>query len=334
MKRKPLTKVRLGERGPIISRLCLSGLPFALDMEECEAGKIIASFQEAGGNFIDVAGAFGDGRSERIVGRALRTLQGNWTVATGMSLAQNSGIASSKLASKRLWNNVEQSLERLGLDSVDIYYLRFGYEIANLEQTVEELGELIEAGMIKSWGFSNLPAWKIAELIGIADCLDIPRPIATQPYYHALYRQAEKDYLPACSHFRIGVVTCAPLARWLQSGDQLAEFPLVLQNDIPLIEAGSRPAAQNAINAITDYLRSSGREIMKFAVQWVLANRLVSSVLVRPRSAEELEVYLSAAEMPYTLNDEAFVDQLVPSGHTIGSAYRDPNSARGGRVVI
>jgi aryl-alcohol dehydrogenase-like predicted oxidoreductase len=328
---QPLTPVRLGANGPTVSRLCLSGFFLAADAGEEGAVELMGNFQAAGGNFIDVTEGFGGERAQSIAGRALRAVGGDWTVAAAAGPTQYTKCIS-KRDENRLANSVEKVLERLGLDKLDVFYLRLDRHLEDLEQTVEAVGELIEAGLIGGWGFSHLPAWKIAELIWIADCLDIPRPIAAKPYYHALHRQAEKDYLPACSHFKLGIVPDACLARELLSGDQ-GEI-LVSSQDSPLIDSDSRPAALDAVNAIAHYLKPSGREIMKFTLQWVLANRLVSSVLIRPRSTAELSAYLSAADIPYTSDDEAFVDRLVPSGAVIGSVYRDPKVMRSGRVVL
>jgi aryl-alcohol dehydrogenase-like predicted oxidoreductase len=329
MEQQPLTPVRLGACGPTVSRLCLSGLALAADSRESAAFKLFENFQAAGGNFIEVTEGFAGERVQSIAGRALRSIGGDWVIAAGASLAQSPNSISKR--ENCLAYAVEKALQRLGLDRLDIVYLRLDQQSAGLEQPVEAVGELMETGLIGGWGFSHLPAWRIAELIWIADCLDIPRPIAARPYYHALHRQAEKDYLPACSHFRLGAVTDACLARELLAADQ-SEIPASSQ-DGPLIDREARPAALDAVNAIAHYLEPSGREIMKFTVQWVLANRLVSSVVIRPRSTAELDVYLRAADIPYTADDEAFVDRLVPSGAVIGSMYREPMAMHPGRLI-
>jgi aryl-alcohol dehydrogenase-like predicted oxidoreductase len=327
MAQKPLAMVRLGECGPKVSRISLSGALFGEYVEDPQACRFMARFQEAGGNFIDATGTLGGERSERVVGRALKTLPGEWIVATGTNLMkQSAGPAG-------LGDALERSLSRLGLSRVDIYYLRCDGEMSDLEQIVEAIGGLIETGKVRHWGFARVRPWMIAELIRVADCLDVPRPVVAQPYYHALYRKAETDYLPACAHFRVGTVAYAPLARGLLSGghrhDERDHDGTFTGN----VEGDSCRSALEAVDAIAGYLRLSGRDMTKFAVQWVLANRLVSSVLIRPQSAAQLEACLSAAELPYTLADESFVDRLVPSGNGLEGAYRDPRLAAAGRAL-
>jgi aryl-alcohol dehydrogenase-like predicted oxidoreductase len=195
---------------------------------------------------------------------------------------------------------------------------------------------MIEAGRIGGWGFANFRAWRIAELVRIADCLDVPRPIAAQPYYHALYRLVEADYLPACAHFGIGAVAYAPLARGIlseQNGAAIQLPPTSPAHDGQGEETMFRPAALDAVRAIARHLQPSGRAMSGFALQWVLANQLVSSVAIRPGSLAHLDSYLSAAETPYTPDDEAFINELVPSGGFIGAGFGDAVAPQSGRVL-
>ncbi len=167
--------------------------------------------------------ASAEGAAERIIGRAVRQDRDRWVIAvTAGSPAIEGGSAHG------LQRTVDRSCDLLGVQKIDLLYLSFDDGMARLEETVETFGEMIEAGTIGNWGFSNLRAWRIAELVRIADCLDVPRPIAAQSYYHALYRLMEMDYLPACAHFGIGVVAYAPLARGILSDEFSSGFSFVL----------------------------------------------------------------------------------------------------------
>ncbi len=99
------------------------------------------------------------------------------------------------------------------------------------------------------------------------------------------------------------------------------------------METALRPAAVDAVRAIARHLQPSGRHMTGFALQWVLANQLVSSVEIRPTSLAQLDSYLSAMETSYTLNDEAFMNELVPSGNFFGTTFPNLKSAHDGRVV-
>jgi aryl-alcohol dehydrogenase-like predicted oxidoreductase len=309
---------------------------FGNGTEEPEATEIVARYRETGGNFVNATGSCADGAAERIVGRAVRQDRDQWIIAATTGVPAKINSNSGGTASHWLQEAVDRSRDLLGIEKIDLFYLCFDDRMTRLEETVETFGEMIDAGKIGSWGFSNLRAWKIAELVRIADCLDVPRPIAAQSYYHALYRLMEVDFLPACAYFGIGVVTYAPLARGILSegfsnGTQLPSY--VGPQDPVVMETAFRPTAMDAVRAIARHLQPSGRAITGFALQWVLANQLVSSVLIRPTSLAQLDSYLRAVETSYTLNDEAFMNELFPSGNFCGQTFLDMTSAHNGRVV-
>jgi len=336
MMQKKVAKVGLGKGGPEVARLCLSARMFGNGTEEHEAIEMIASYAQAGGNFVDATGCGADGAAERIVGRALRGDRERWVVATTSDGLAKRNANAEGLSGHWLRQAIDRSRDRLGVKKIDLYYLRLNETMTRLEDTVETLGEMIEAGKIGGWGFANFGAWRIAELVHIADCLDVPRPIAAQSYYHALYRLMEMDYLPACAHFGIGVVGCAPLARGILSGEFTSgiQLPSYAEPQDPVImEPTFQPAAADAVRAIARHLQPSGRAMTGFALQWVLANQLVSSVLIRPDSLAQLDSQLRTIETSYTPSDEAFMNDLVACGSFIGTGYLNPKAAKSGRVV-
>ncbi|MGF1620880.1 MAG: aldo/keto reductase [Rhodomicrobiaceae bacterium] len=336
MTQQPLAKASLGERGPEVSRLCLGTMMFGDQTDQGEAAEMIARYGEAGGNFLDTADAYSAGASERMVGRAIAGDRDRWIVATKVGNPIKGVESSGGLNARWIRQAVDDSLNRLGLDRIDLYYTHFDDEATPLEETIGALGELIAAGKIGGWGFSNYRAWKIAEMVRIADSLGVPRPIAAQPYYHALYRLVEIDYLPACAHFGIGVVTYSPLARGVLTGkysDGVPPGSRAERKDTRMMETEFRPEAIEAARRIGEYVKPSGRPMSGFALGWVLANALVTGVIIGPKSMAQLEDYLTLAGTPYSADDEVFMDGLVPSGGTAGAAYSDPRYPYRGRVL-
>ena len=120
----------------------------------------------------------------------------------------------------RAWmiDGLNGSLKRLGTDYVDIYYLHRADPTTPLAETIETMGELIRSGKVRYWGFSNFRAWKIAEMVHLAKELGVPKPVIAQPFYSAVYRVPEFEYLPACHEYGIGVVPYSPLARGVLTG--------------------------------------------------------------------------------------------------------------------
>lgn len=332
------SRVPLGLGGPSVGRICLSAKGFGDEVSENEAIAMLERFWEAGENFIDISEASSNGALEKIAARAIGQRPHHWTVAAKAAYpAVGNGTCGGQHPKDWLMHTVDGQLEHLGVAKINLLYLDLGDQIIRLEDAIEAVGALIESERIGGWGFANVPAWKIAELVHIADCLDCPRPIATQPYYHALHRQVEIDYLPACDHFGIGVVACAPLASGMFSGTCMMASqqagPSCSGQNSRSAERRHRPGEMDAVRAIADHLEPSGRQISNFAVNWVLANRLVSSILIRPKTVAQLNSYLNASTTPYTAEDEAFIDKLIPSGNCVGSTYMDPPYAWYGRII-
>ena len=322
-------------RGPSVSRLCLGTMMFGDATSAAEAGEIVAAFAEAGGNFIDTADAYADGASERIVGAAIRATRKDWVLATKVGNPVPSSPGSGGLKPGTIAQALDASLDRLGVARIDLYYLHLDDESTPLDHTVAAMGQAVADGKIAAWGFSNYRGWKIAEMIRLADSMGVPRPIAAQPYYHALYRLAEIDYLPACAHYGIGVVPYSPLARGVLTGKYRAGAPegsRAARGDVRIAETELRPEVIEAATAFDAHVRPSGRSTASVALQWVLANRIVSSVLIGPRSLAQATAYIEAMRCPFDAADEAAVDAIAPPGSVIGR-YSDPRYPYRGRVT-
>lgn len=331
------SRVLLGLGGPSVGRICLSARGFGDEVSETEAIAMLERFWEAGENFIDISEASSNGTLEKIAAHAIGQRPHHWTIAAKATYPTAGNGTCGGHSKDWLTHAVDGQLERLGFAKINLLYLDLGDQTIRLEEAIEAVSALIESERIGGWGFANVPAWRIAELVHIADCLDCPRPIATQPYYHALHRLVEIDYLPACDHFDIGVVACAPLASGMLSGSCMiaSQQPAAscTGQDSPSAEGRFRPVEMDAVRAIAEHLEPSGRQMSDFALNWVLANRLVSSVLVRPKTLAQLNSYLNARTTPYTTDDEDFINELIPSGNFAGSTYSAPRYASSGRIV-
>lgn len=317
--------------GRAVSRLCLGTMMFADQTDEDAAGAIVDRFAAAGGNFIDTADAYGAGAAESMLGRLIAGRRDAFTIASklGNSMPGGGGLSGD-------WLNraLDASLARLGIDRIDLYYLHLDDEVTPLEETIAAMGGAIADGRVGAWGFSNHRAWKIADMVRIADALGVPRPAAAQPYYHALYRLAEIDYLPACAHFDIAVVPYSPLARGVLTGKYRAGAPdgsRAARGDTRLHQTEMRPEIIEAAARIEGHVAPSGRKLADVALQWVLANRSVTSALIGPKSLAQLDDYLAALGAPFGPEDEAFCESVVPTGGVVG-LYSDPRYPFRGRA--
>jgi aryl-alcohol dehydrogenase-like predicted oxidoreductase len=328
---------KLGRSGLSVSPICLGTMMFGDQTDEKEAGRIIGHARDAGVNFIDTADQYAKGKSEAIVGRAIAKDRDAWVLATKAGNPVNDTHANNQgLSRKWLLKAMDDSLARLKLDHVDIWYLHLDDYTTPLEEAVSAVADVLGQGKALYWGVSNFRAWRIAELVHLSEAAGIDRPIVCQPYYNAMNRMPEVEILPACEYHGLGVVPYSPLARGVLTGkynDDTPEGSRAARGDKRMMETEFRPEAIDAARRIAAYLEPSGRPMSGLAVSWVLANRLISGVVIGPKSVRQLEDYLGAAATRYTAEDEAFMNELVPSGSAAGYAYSDPRYPYRGRVA-
>ncbi len=326
----------LGKSPLKVSTLCLGSMMFADQTELDEARSIVAHAGEHGVNFIDTADVYSRGRSEAMVGDLLRGKRSDWVLATKVGNKMSDRPNESHYSRTWLQRACEASLQRLGTDCIDIYYLHRDYNGMDLEEPLRGIDTLLRAGKIRYWGASNFRGWRIAELAHLAREMNMPGPVVCQPYYNLLNRQPEVEVLPACVHHRIGVVPYSPIARGVLSGKYSpggtpAAGTRAGRGDKRMMEAEFREESLVIAQALKTYCEKKGVALAHFATAWVLANKAVSAVIAGPRTLAQWADYFPALEYSLTAEDEAFVDSLVSPGHPSTPGYTDPQYPLNGR---
>lgn len=333
---KTLERTPLFADGPEISRLSLGTMMFADRTDEAEAARMLDMYLDHGGNLIDTADSYAGGGSERMLGSLLNHRRDEVLLATKVGNPVKGIAGSGGLSSRWLSAAAEESLRRLQTDRVDLYWLHQDDNKTPLAETIGAMAELIEQGKVRYWGFSNFRAWKIAEMIRVADLVGCPRPVAAQPYYHMLNRTAEAEYLPACAHFDVSVIPYSPLARGVLTGkyaDTVPEGSRAALSDKRLMETEFRLPVLQAARSALAHATATARDLPGLALQWVLANSTVSSVLAGPRTLSQMKSYLAAMECPYSQQDETVLSALCAAGQTPGEGYADPRYPYQGRPL-
>ena len=330
---------RLGRSGLRVSPLCLGTMMFGGPTDEATSQRIVDDAREAGINFIDTADAYGAGRSEEIVGRAVKADRDRWVLATKVGYPAGAPFPTgADLSRKYLLHAADASLRRLGTDWIDLYYLHHDDAGTPLEETVRALADLVRQGKVRYIGLSNFAAWRVAEVVRLCEQAGIDRPAAVEPLYNAMNRQAEAELLPACRHFGLGVVPYSPLARGILSGkyasvDQLPDGSRAARQDRRMLQTELRAESVALAQRIKAHAEARASTAASFAIQWVLNNALVSSVIAGPRTFEQWADYRAALSAPFTAEDEALVDSLVPAGHPSTPGFTDPQYPVTGRVA-
>jgi len=202
---------------------------------------------------------------------------------------------------------------------------------------VHALADLLRQGKIRYFGVSNFSAWRLAEVVRMSDALGIDRPAASQPLYNAMNRMPELEHLPACEHFGVGVVPYSPLARGVltakyEATGKAPEGSRAARADRRILQTEWRPESIEKAKSIAAHAQARGSKASHFAINWVLNNALVTSLIAGPRTLEQWNDYLAALDAPFTADDEALVDGLVSPGHPSTPGYTDPAYPVTGRV--
>jgi aryl-alcohol dehydrogenase-like predicted oxidoreductase len=297
--------------------------------DERQAGEIVALARDRGVNFIDTADIYSRGESERITGRLIAAERDHWVLATKVANPMSKDPNCRGLSRRWLMKAIDDSLQRLGVGHVDIYYLHKEDHSTPLAETVAALGDLIRAGKIRYFGVSNYRGWRIAEIVRLAERLGVPPPVVCQPYYNAMNRMPEVEVLPACDHYGLGVASYSPIARGILAGKYLPgqtppEDTRAGRGDPRIMQTEWREESLVMAQRIRQHAEARGMSAAQFAVNWVLNNRLVTSAIVGPRTVEQMKEYVGSLEHEFSADDEALVDSLVPTGHPSTPGYSDP----------
>jgi len=330
---------RLGKSGLDVSIVCLGTMMFGDRTGAREANEIVAAAHDAGVNFIDTADVYSSGESETITGAAIAATRHRWILATKVGNVMG-GDANRKPfsgGSSRRWIMAEcdASLARLRTDFIDIYYLHIDDAQTPLDETVAAMGALIDAGKIRYFGISNFRGWRIAELVAVCARQGVPPPVVCQPYYNLLNRMPEVEVLAACDYLGIGVASYSPIARGVltgkYSGGGIPDDSRASRNDRRIMQTEFRAESFAIADTLKAHAAKTNRTPVQFALAWLWANRIVSSVIAGPRTLAQWRDYVAAIGTPWTADDEALVDSLVQPGHPSTPGYSDPQYPIHGR---
>jgi aryl-alcohol dehydrogenase-like predicted oxidoreductase len=316
----------LGRTGVHVSPLCLGAMMFGAwgetDHDTCV--RIIHRALDAGINFIDTADVYSRGESEEIVGKALAGgRRDNVVLAT--KFHGTMGDDPNEAGNSRRWifREVESSLRRLKTDWIDLYQVHRWDPWTDHEETLGALSDLVAQGKVRSIGSSTYPAAQIVKAQWVARERGLQRFVCEQPPYSMLARRIEADVLPACREHGMGTIVWSPLAggwlsgKWRKGAEDLTSRRAAM---IPQRYDLSIPANQaklDAADALGHLADEAGLSLIDMALAFVLRHPAVTAAIIGPRTMEQLESQLGAADV--VLEDELLdrIDEIVAPGTTI-----------------
>lgn len=327
---------KLGSAGVKVSPLCLGTMMFGGPTSEPDSIRIIHRAIDDGVNFIDTANMYVKGESERIVGNAVRDRRDKVVLATKVRVATGPGPNDAGCSRYHILREVENSLRRLGLEHIDLYYLhQYDYETP-LEESLRAFDDLVRQGKVRYVGCSNYYAYQLVEGLWISDRQGLERFACVQPLYNLVNRDPELELFPACRAFGVGAAVYSPLARGVltgkyRPGESFPEGSRAARGDKRIHETELREESFRISQELGRWCEQKGVPTSQFTLAWVLANTAVTSAIIGPRTMEQYEDNLKALDCTITPDDEAFVDKLIPPGEHSGKGYNDPSYPVRGR---
>ena len=307
--------VKLGSTGLDVSRICLGymsygdsnrgGHPWALTEEASRP--FVRTALEAGINFFDTANVYSAGSSEEFLGRAIKDMadRDDVVIATKVHGPMRSGPNGKGLSRKAIMTEIDHSLRRLGMDYVDLFQIHRWDPEVPIEETMEALHDVVKAGKARYLGASSMWAWQFSKAQYVASAHGWSRFVSMQNHYNLIYREEEREMLPLCRDFGVGVIPWSPLARgrvtrpWntQTARTDTDEFGRNLY----------RAEDERVVEAVELVAQARGVSMAQVGLAWVLSKPGITSPIVGATKPEHLQDAVSAVELTLTQSE---IDQL------------------------
>lgn len=311
----------------------LGTMTFGDNADEAAAHELFSLALDAGVTWIDTANQYAGGEGERILGRLLRQLsdaqRAELTIATKVGQDDPELGTESHLRPELVRRSVERSLERLGVDQLDLLYLHKPDRSTPAVETLEEIARLHEEGKVAQLGVSNYSAWQIAQLQESAADAGAPRPVIAQQMYSAVARKLEDEYAEFAKEAGLATVIYNPLAGGLLTGRYRFDGDAgegrfgTFGNAAQYRDRYWNPQMFAAVEKITAIVDAAGIPVAEAALRWTLSKPVVDSVLLGGSKAHQLRQNLAAIEAG------PLPDDVVAAIDAVGDELAGPMPAYG-----
>ena len=305
----------LGNSGAVVSELALGTMTFGAEADEEGSHAILDAYVEAGGTFVDTADVYSSGDSETIIGRWLAahpTDAAQVVIATKGRFPMGDGPNDLGTSRRHLLSALDASLERLGVEHIDLYQMHAWDAVTPLDETLRFLDDAVRAGKISYYGFSNYLGWQLTKAVARATALGFTPPVTLQPQYNLLVRDIEHEVVPASLDAGIGLLPWSPLAGGWLSGKYVRDQPPTGATRLGEDPTRGMEAweARNAdertwtvLDAVTSIAATHQVSASQVALAWLSAQPAVSSVILGARTVAQLKDNLGAVELDLTADE-------------------------------
>jgi aryl-alcohol dehydrogenase-like predicted oxidoreductase len=316
----------LGRSGCAVSRLCLGTMTFGQESDEATAHAQLDNFVDAGGNLVDTADVYAGGLSETIIGHWFANRPSDVTepvvLATKGRFPTDDFTNGSGLSARHLTRALDRSLQRLGLDVVDLYQVHAFDPWTPLDETLRTLDGFVRAGKIRYYGLSNFTGWQLTKAVHLARSLNLAEPITLQPQYSLIVRETEWEIVPAVLDAGMGMLPWSPLGGgWLSgkyrrdrrpSGDtRLGDDP---NRGMEAYDRRGTERTWRIIDAVQGVAEARGVSMAEVAIAWLTDRPGVTSTILGARTTEQLAANLKAAGLHLSAEETDALDEASDPG--------------------
>jgi aryl-alcohol dehydrogenase (NADP+) len=299
--------LNLGHTGLKVSRLCLGCMTYGSTkwrewmLEEEASRPFIQKSLEAGINFFDTANVYSDGVSEEILGRAIRDMakRDEVVIATKLFNPMRPDPNGRGLSRKAIMTEIDHSLNRLGMDYVDLYQTHRWDPETPIEETMEALHDVVKAGKARYIGASSMYAWQFAKAQHAADKHGWTKFVSMQNHYNLIYREEEREMLPLCADQGIGVIPWSPLARGFLAGNrdkQGGETSRAKTDDFAK-KLYYQDDDFKVADRLTEVAKARGLSNTQVALAWILSKPVVTAPIIGASKPHHLEQALASLDV-------------------------------------
>ncbi len=302
----------LGRSGLRVSAIGLGTNNFGRRLDADTAAVVVNHALDMGVNMIDTSNSYGDGYSEKYIGRALKGKRDKALIATKVSSRIADGPNDGGNSRQHIMGEVENSLRRLNTDYIDLYQIHWHDANVPIEETLRALDDLVRQGKVRYIGCSNFMAWQMCEAVWTSRTLGVESFVSMQPKYSIMDREIEAELVPFCEAYDIGILPYYPLANGFLTGKYRRGQPAPEGTRLAEGDRGMFTDANfDLLERLEAFCEERGHSVLELAFAWLLANSAVSSVIAGATRAEQIVANAKAASWSLTAEDVAEVNGII-----------------------
>jgi len=311
----------LGNTGLKVSALGLGGNNWGVFADEAASLRTLKHAMEVGINFFDTADHYSDGKSEEIIGKAIKGNRSQVIIATKVEEATGKGPNDRGTTRHHIMQEVERSLTRLQTDYIDLYQIHWPDRATPIEETLRTLDDLVRSGKVRYVGCSNFNAWQLCEALFTSKMHNLNSFVTAQKLYNPLYRQIEAEFVPCCQAYNIGIITYNPLAAGFLTGkykkgeSKPKDARLGADNPVAsfLFSDVATESNWDKLGKLEKFAEKHGRKVNELTIAWLVARSQVSSVIAGSTKPEQVDANIKALDWKLTSQDMAEIDKICPA---------------------